>query len=119
LRSASTIHSFPASTSRQNLGQGIGGLATLAIPKAARIKDIPKDRLQTIDQRLLLTYSVVDRGYAQWPCLAGGSSFRNLQSSHGLRLIGVFAKLLMEPFQILIQTGLNSSMVTVSAPLAA
>ena len=36
-----------------NLGQGIGGLATLAIPKAARIKDLLKDWLQAIDQRLL------------------------------------------------------------------
>src|SRR4029079_7245020 len=71
-----------------NLGQGIGGLATLTIPKAARIKDLLKDRLQAIDQRLL-THPVVDRGYAQWPCLAGSSPFRNLQSSHVLRLIGV------------------------------
>ena len=89
-----------------NLGQGIGGLATFTIPKAARIKDVLKDRLQAIDQ-CLLTHPVVDRGYAQWPCLAGGSPFRNLQSSHGLRLIGALAELLMEPFQILIQTGLE------------
>jgi hypothetical protein len=59
------------------------------------------DRLQAIDQRLL-THPVVNRGYAQWPCLAGGSPFWNLHSSHRLRLIGVLAELLMEPFQILI-----------------
>jgi hypothetical protein len=47
-----------------NLGQGIGGLATLAISKAARIKDLLKDWLQAIDQRLL-THPVVDRRYAQ------------------------------------------------------
>ena len=57
-----------------DLGQGIGGLATFTITKAARIKDLLKDRLQAIDQRLL-THPVVDRGYAQWPCLAGGSLF--------------------------------------------
>ncbi len=39
---------------------------------------------------------------AQWPCLARGSPFWNLQSSHGLRPISVLAELLMEPFQILI-----------------
>src|SRR5262249_4754497 len=89
-----------------NLGQGIGGLATLAIPKTARIKKLLQDLLPTNYQRLL-THPVVDRRYAQWPCLAGGSPFRNLQSSHGLRLIGVLAELLMEPFQIPIQTGLE------------
>src|SRR6516225_9200649 len=46
-----------------NLGQRIGGLATFTIPKAARIKDLLKDRLQAIDQRLL-THPVVHRGYA-------------------------------------------------------
>ena len=82
----SSLHFAP------NLGQGTGGLATFTIPKAARIKDLLKDRLQAIDQRLL-THPVVDRGYAQWPCLAGGSPFWDLQSSHGLRLIGVLAEL--------------------------
>ena len=36
-----------------NLGQGIGSLAPFTIPKAARIKDLLKDRLQAIDERLL------------------------------------------------------------------
>ena len=68
----------------------------------------------------LLTHPVIDRRYAQWPCLAGGSPFRNLQSSHGLRLIGVFAELLMEPFKIVIQTGLelrNGHLICAACPL--
>jgi hypothetical protein len=54
----SSLHFAP------DFGQGIGGLATLAIPKAARIKDLLKDRLQAIDQRLLAD-PVIDRRYAK------------------------------------------------------
>jgi len=57
-----------------DLGQGIGGLATFAVPKAARIKDTLKDRLQAVDQ-CLLTYPVINRRYAERPCLAWSSSF--------------------------------------------
>ena len=81
----------------------------------ARIEDLLKDRFQAIDRRLL-THPVIDRGYTQWPGLTGGSSFRNLQSSHGLRLIGVLAEFLMEPFQILIQTDLEFLDGPLSAP---
>jgi hypothetical protein len=46
-----------------DLAQGIGRLAAFAIPKAARIKDLFKDRFQTIGQGLLAN-PVIDRRYA-------------------------------------------------------
>ena len=68
---ASGLHFAP------NLAQGVGCLATFTIPKAARIKDLLEDRLQTV-HKSLLTHPVVDRWYAQRPCLAGSSPFRDL-----------------------------------------
>src|ERR1700730_11255439 len=90
------------------IGTRIGGLATLAIPKAARIKDLLKDRLQAIDQRLVAD-PVIHRRYAESSCLAGSPSFRDLQSSHGLRPISLLSELAMEPLQIRIQVGLKFS----------
>ena len=55
---ASALHFAP------DLGQGVGGLATLPITETARIEDFLEDRLQPIDQRLP-TYPVIDRGYAK------------------------------------------------------
>src|SRR4029077_7694604 len=55
-------------------------LATFAISKAARIKDLFKDRFQTIDQGLLAN-PVIDRRYAQRSGLDGRTSLRALQSS--------------------------------------
>ena len=89
-----------------DLAQGIGRLAAFTIPKATRIKDLFKDRFQTIDQGLLAN-PVIDRGYAQRPGLAGSSSLWDLQSSHSLRLIGLLTKLPMKPVQILIATRLK------------
>src|SRR6202035_3048267 len=89
-----------------DLAQGVGRLAAFTVPKATRIKDLFKDRFQTIDQGLLAN-PVIDRGYAQRPGLAGSSSFRDLQSSHSLRLIGLLTKLSMKPVQILIETRLK------------
>src|SRR5664280_2180128 len=80
-----------------DLGQRIGCLSTLPIPKTAGIKDLLKDRLQAIGQ-CLLAHSIIDRGYAQRSGLAGGSSFRDLQPSHRQRLIGVVSELSMQPF---------------------
>ena len=93
---ASALHFAP------DLAQGVGGFATLPIPEAARIEDFLEDRLQAIDQRLLAD-PIVDRGYAQRPRLAGTSSLWNLQSSHGLRSIGVLAKFSMQLVQSLLQ----------------
>src|SRR5271166_800735 len=89
-----------------DLAQGVGRLAAFAIPKATRIKDLFKDRFQTIDQGLLAD-PVIDRGYAQGSGLAGSPSLRDLQSSHSLRLVGLLSEISMKPVQVLIQTCLK------------
>jgi hypothetical protein len=50
--------------------------------------------------------------------VAGSPSFRDLQSSHGLRPISLLSELAMEPLQIASRSASNSPIVTPSVPPA-
>jgi hypothetical protein len=56
----------------------------------------------------LLTYAIIDRGYAEHSMLARFVPLRDGVLSHWQRLIGILFQLLLQPLQLLVQLRLKS-----------